>query len=94
VKISDLLESTNEHTRNYINTEILYISELKSNFIILVEHKGYEYARKQILSEIHESQLKDWYLTILVGTNPKLQKSFNKLLEIRNQVIDKINSGL
>jgi hypothetical protein len=88
-----IFEGTAEQdAHNQINKRIIELQRVLKQFDIFVETYGY--AANNANEFLAESKKSTFYLDYLVSFDTKLQKSFNKLLKIQQEVVDKINSGV
>ena len=95
MKISDLLESESDQIAEIaIQQRIKVLKQYSRMFDNLVQAHGYEATCLKIKTVIEQSKSKDWMLEGSSTTNPKLEKSYNALLAIRQELLNRIQSGI
>lgn len=78
----------------FLKRRISELSKVMSNFSTVVAVSGYQSAYNQALEIINESTNVDWFIVPFLTNNPKLALSYKKLVNLRNTLQTKIDSGV
>jgi hypothetical protein len=95
VNLQQLLESIADH--QIINMLQQFRAECKllyMRFDLLAKQHGYEYARKITMESIPDPDQIEFYLKFLASSNPKVQKTYENLIQDIQMLRAKINSGV
>jgi hypothetical protein len=95
MKAAELIESvSDQYANNVIVVCYKELAKILHQFEDMVNAHGYNTAYKLAQRALVASKRFDWLLTYAITNNPKLEKSYNKLSQIREELARKINSGL
>ena len=95
MKISELTESlAEEDVNNLIVKYSAALRRISQNFSTNANIYGYETAFVTARSAIIAMSESDFYIELISRSNPKVTKSFQKYMSLRNQILTKIKSGI
>lgn len=95
MKVIELFESLIEQDiRNCIDKKIIELQKILNHFDVRVSVVGYQTVANEVLNYLEKDSSIDYYISIISTSNPKLQKSVIKLNNIRQKLINRINSGI